>query len=66
MEGPFSINFLMNIGRIDILVAPGNSGSPLIDVAGGVVGVIFGYDLRDTNGLFVPQADLEQFLRESL
>jgi S1-C subfamily serine protease len=40
----------------------GNSGSPLLDSAGKVVGVVFALNSVTGNGLAIPVSTLEQFL----
>jgi S1-C subfamily serine protease len=41
---------------------PGNSGSPLLDGQGNVVGVVFALNTVTGNGLAIPVSDLAQFL----
>ena len=43
-------------------IKPGNSGSPLLDSAGKVVGVVFALNSVTGNGLAIPVSTLEQFL----
>ena len=43
-------------------VKPGNSGSPLLDPSGRVVGVVFAYDPSRSQGLAMPLASLQSFL----
>ena len=45
--------------RIDFMVQPGNSGSPTLNDAGQVVGVVFAYEVDTKNGLFIPVTDLK-------
>lgn len=59
---PFAPDFVMLIGRLDFMVFPGNSGSPLLNSLGDVVGVIFAMEGASRNGLFVPVSELRTFL----
>ncbi len=43
-------------------VKPGNSGSPLLDPSGRVVGVVFAFDASRSQGLAMPLASLQSFL----
>jgi S1-C subfamily serine protease len=43
-------------------IEPGNSGSPLLDSKGDVVGVVFALNTETGNGLAIPVSDLSQFL----
>jgi S1-C subfamily serine protease len=43
-------------------IEPGNSGSPLLDGAGQVVGVVFAINTVTGNGLAIPVSTLNQFL----
>lgn len=44
-------------------VKPGNSGSPLLDPGGKVVGVVFAEDVHTHDGLVIPVSDLDAFAR---
>lgn len=63
MMGVFTPDMLVTIGKIDALIVPGNSGSPVLNLDGEVAGVVFAYDLRDSNSLFVPLKNLKTFIR---
>jgi S1-C subfamily serine protease len=49
-------------GRITAATFPGNSGSPVVDNAGNVVGVLFAGDNRTNFGFMVPLKDVLKFL----
>lgn len=50
--------------RIDAAVRPGNSGGPLLDTNGAVVGVVFALETRgDRHGLVIPVSTLTTQLR---
>lgn len=53
---------IMLIGRLDFMVFPGNSGSPLLNMGGQVSGVIFAMEGATRNGLFIPLSELKRFL----
>lgn len=46
----------------DVQIFPGNSGSPLVNIYGNVVGVVFASDTRTHWGSAVPLADLKELL----
>ncbi len=48
--------------QISDTVKPGNSGSPLLDASGRVVGVVFALDTASDQGLAMPLSSLESFL----
>ncbi len=52
-----------SLGTISQLVARGDSGKPLLDQSGKVVGLIVGGDKRKDQSYFVPTYVLEKFLR---
>lgn len=45
-----------------LIIHPGNSGSPVFNLAGEVVGVAFASDNTDHHGFYIPLADLQEFL----
>lgn len=47
-----------------IIIAPGNSGSPIVDVWGSVVGVAFAANEYGTRSYIVPLRDLQAFLKD--
>lgn len=51
--------------QISDAVRPGNSGSPLLDGSGRVVGVVFALDTASGHGLAMPLSTLRSFLASS-
>lgn len=47
----------------DLLIYPGNSGSPLVNIYGNVIGVIFASNNRTAWGSAVPLKDVQEFLK---
>jgi S1-C subfamily serine protease len=47
-----------------IIISPGNSGSPVVNIYGSVIGVIFAANEHGTRSYAVPLSDLKQFLGE--
>jgi len=58
----FGYGDVVSIGRTDIQIYPGNSGSPIVDRTGQVVGIMFAYEGPGKAGLFVPTSDIKHFL----
>ncbi len=58
----FAPDKVMSMARIDFMVMPGNSGSPVIDTNGLVAGIIFAMEGPDRIGLFVPLSEIKHFL----
>jgi S1-C subfamily serine protease len=54
----------MRIGRMDFIIMPGNSGSPLLNQNKEVVGVVFAMEVATKNGLYLPLNDLKRFLKQ--
>lgn len=51
--------------QMNLLIAPGNSGSPVIDATGDVIGVVFAGSTRFlTNGYAVPYSEIKKFLKD--
>ena len=50
--------------RMSTSVQPGNSGGPLVDEEGRVVGVVFAYEIATLLSLAVPRERLQQALRD--
>jgi S1-C subfamily serine protease len=53
-----------NIIEVSDQVKPGNSGSPLLDAQGRVVGVVFAIDTASGDGLAMPISTLSAFLAQ--
>jgi S1-C subfamily serine protease len=49
--------------QTDMVIYPGNSGSPMVDYFGRVVGVVFASNTRTNWGSVVPLKDLQQLLK---
>lgn len=45
------------------LIYPGNSGSPVVNIWGNVVGVVFAGNSRNNNGIYVPYEELKRFIQ---
>lgn len=52
------------IGALSFDVYPGQSGSPVFNDQGEVIGVVFAYAIMDGKGLYVPLSSLVEFTRE--
>lgn len=52
----------MHLAQVTNLVYPGNSGSPIMDVAGHLVGIVNSTNSFTYHGNFIPADDVEDFL----
>lgn len=48
---------------ISAVIYPGNSGSPVVNIWGNVVGVVFAGNSRNNHGIYVPYEELERFIQ---
>lgn len=62
MFGPFCTK-KMTVGSTTVLALGGNSGSPVVNYKGQVVGVLFAGDPSDNWGLILKLSDIQEFLR---
>lgn len=62
---PFGPVCVMGVeaGFTNIIALPGNSGSPVVNIFGNVVGVLFASDSEANWGLIVPLSDVKNFLK---
>lgn len=56
----------IELGRVDVAIFPGSSGSPVLDQEGVVVGTIFAYEIDTHMGLLIPIKEMWQFLQGEL
>lgn len=52
----------LRIGRADIVIYPGSSGSPVLNDRGDVVGTVFGYEGANHIALYIPLREMIEFL----
>jgi S1-C subfamily serine protease len=50
------------VGRADIVIQPGNSGSPVLNSDGEVVGIVFAHEGEKFIALFIPLENIRSFL----
>lgn len=60
--GTLSKDHVMAMSRIDFMVHPGNSGSPVLNSVNEVVGVVFAMEGHNHMGLFIPLEELTKFV----
>jgi S1-C subfamily serine protease len=49
-----------HVQRVSAVIEPGNSGGPLLDQNGGVVGVVYAVELRTGFGLAIPATEVRK------
>lgn len=62
---PFGVACIMdvNAGFTNVVALPGNSGSPVVNIFGNVVGVLFASDTDVYWGIMVPLKEVKSFLK---
>jgi S1-C subfamily serine protease len=50
--------------RLSAPIAPGNSGGPVLDSSGAVIGVVFGIETATGHGLAVPASSVLELLEQ--